>query len=106
MDISAEEAMLLSLLEEGKMDGDVGETRTYRIYSSVRCGKYIEDGIPITFREGRIRSSLFDKEDNNLPIVREAEKCLSKESKLLFLQKYGWLINNEYARTYSKHFKP
>lgn len=106
MGMSVEESKLLRLLETGELDGDVGETRTFRIYSSVRCGRYIKNGIPTVFREGRIRSRLIGKEDDSSPVTREEEECLSEESKLLFLQKYGWLINNEFVRSYSKKFKP
>ncbi len=106
MGMTEEEVKLIRLLENGELDGVVGETRIIHTRSPVRCGRYIKNGIPIIFREGRIRSKLLGKEDDTDQEVREEEECLSTESKLFFLQKYGWLINNEYAREYSKKFKP
>lgn len=101
-----EEHYLLQLLESGELDGNVGETRTYRKYRSFISGRCIKDGIPIIFREGRIGTSLQGSEREDDPIIREEEKCLTPDSKLAFLQKFGWLTNNERVRNYSKKYKP
>ena len=100
-----EEIKLLHLLKTGELDGNVGEMRTFRVYSAVCCGRYIKKGIPTVFHEGRLRTSLLGKEKVSAPIKREEEKCITEESKLLFLRKYGWLIDNEYVRNYSRKFK-
>lgn len=106
MDISAEEKQLLLLLETGKLDGDVGDIRTFRVYHSVKCGRYIKNGVPTTYHEGKEQAKLLEKETETSPIIREEERCLTPESKLLFLQRFGWLIDNEQVRNYSKKYKP
>ena len=106
MDISTEEKKILHLLETGELDGDVGEIRTFRVFYPVQCGRYIKDGIPTVYHEGKARTKLLEKGTESSPIIREEERCLTTESKLLFLQRFGWLINNEYVRNYSKKYKP
>lgn len=106
MKLTEEEIRLLCLLEDGELNGNVGNIRILRKHRTVLCGKCIEDGIPMIYREGRYGTTLLGKEDESEPITREEEKCYTIESKLEFLQKYGWLIDNKFAQDYSKKYKP
>ena len=53
MSRTAEEKGLLANLASGILDGMVGDEREYRGYKSVFCGKYIKDGIPVSYRQGQ-----------------------------------------------------
>ena len=105
MNLSNKEAKLLCMLRNGELDGQVGETRIYRLHSSVQCGRYIKDGIPTVYREGKLRTSLFETEESP-PMLREEKKHLSTESQIEFLRKFGWLMSNNTVREYSQSFKP
>lgn len=101
-----EERRLLAKLASGVLDGMVGDEREYRGYKSVYCGKYIKDGIPVSYREGE-DSRFFDgRENERVPGKREEERYDTDDLKLEFLQKYGWLIDDEEVRAYSAKFKP
>lgn len=106
MKTTREERHLLEKLRHGVLDGDVGEERVYQGYSNVYCGKYIKDGEPVSYREGESRRFFNGKENERIPGRRKEEHYDTDERKLEFLQKYGWLIDDEEAKAYSKKFKP
>lgn len=103
---TAEEENLLAKLASGLLDGLVGEEREYRGYKSVFCGKYIKDGEPVSYRQGESTRFFNGKENERVPGKREEEHFDTDDRKLEFLQRYGWLIDNEEARAYSAKFKP
>jgi len=106
MSLSSEEIRLLQLLEDGTLDGDVGDFRVYRRFRSVLCGRYILNGIPVFFQEGKLPKAVSSKDEDEGQVLREEVRYDTIEGKLEFLQKYGWLIENEEVRAYSARYKP
>lgn len=104
--MNKEERNLLDKLASGLLDGMVGNEREYRGYKSVYCGKYIKDGIPISYRQGASERFFNGRENERIPGKREEERYDTDERKIEFLQRYGWLIDDEEVRTYSAKFKP
>ena len=104
--MNKEERNLLDKLASGLLDGMVGDEREYRGYKSVYCGKYIKDGIPISYRQGASERFFNGRENERIPGKREEERYDTDEQKIEFLQRYGWLIDDEEVRTYSAKFKP
>ena len=47
-----EEKSLLSKLASGSLDGNVGSERVYQGYKKVYCGKFIRNGVPVSYRQG------------------------------------------------------
>lgn len=97
---------LLEKLASGILDGMVGDEREYRGYKSVYCGKYIKDGEPVSYRQGESTRFFNGKENERIPGKREEEHYDTDEKKLEFLQRYGWLTEDEEVRAYSAKFKP
>ena len=106
MSRTTEEKNLLAKLASGVLDGMVGDEREYRGYKSVFCGKYIKDGEPVSYRQGESTRFFNGKENERIPGKREEEHYDTDDRKLEFLQRYGWLTDDEEARTYSAKFKP
>ena len=100
------EKRLLAKLASGALDGMVGEEREYRGYKSVYCGKYIKDGIPVSYRQGQSGRFFNGKENERIPGKREEEHFDTDERKLEFMQRFGWLTDDEEVRAYSAEFKP
>ena len=103
---TTEEKNLIAKLASGVLDGMVGDEREYRGYKSVFCGKYIKDGEPVSYRQGESTRFFNGKENERIPGKREEEHYATDDRKLEFLQRYGWLTDDEEARTYSAKFKP
>lgn len=101
-----EEKNLLAKLADGLLDGMVGDEKVYNGYKNVYCGKYIKDGEPVSYREGESSRFFNGKENEKIPGKREEEHYDTAERKLEFLQKYGWLTDDEDAKVYSAKFKP
>ncbi len=101
-----EERNLLNRLSNGELDGMVGDEREYRGYKSVYCGKYIKDGEPVSYREGESSRFFNGKENERIPGKREEEHYDTDEKKLGFLQKYGFLMDDDEVKAYSAKFKP
>ena len=100
-----EEQKLLEKLASGRLDGMVGDEREYRRYHSILCGKMIRNGIPIFYTQQVPSGSVTKQGSISSPIVREEETFESDDRKLEFLQRFGWLINDEEVRAYSSRFK-
>lgn len=101
-----EEKILLKKLAIGILDGMVGEEKIYKGYSDVSYGKYIKNGIPISYKEG-VSSRFFNgKENERIKGKKTTESYDTDELKLSFLQKYGWLMDDEDVKAYSAKFKP
>ena len=101
-----EEQLLLAKMENGELDGIVGDEREYRGYRSVYCGKYIRGGVAVMYRQGQSTRFFNGRENENTPGKREEERFDTPERKLQFLQRYGWLMDDPDVRAYSAKFKP
>lgn len=106
MSRSNEEKNLLTKLAEGVFDGMVGNEKVYSGYKNVSCGKYIKDGEPISYREGDSSRFFNGKENETILGKRTEEHYDTDDRKLEFLQRYGWLIDDEDVRAYSAKYKP
>lgn len=106
MGMSKEEEKLLAKLASGDLDGMVGDERVYPGYKDVYCGKYIKDGEPVSYREVEPTRFFNGKENEMIPGNRTEEHYDTDEQKLEFLQKYGWLTDDEEVRSYSAKYKP
>lgn len=102
----AEEKSLLDKLASGVLDGMVGDECEYRGYKSVCCGKYIKNGEPVSYRQGQSERFFNGRENERIPGKREEEHFDTDDRKLEFLQRYGWLTDDEEVRAYSAKFKP
>ncbi len=100
-----EEKKLLAKLASGVLDGMVGDERVYRGYKNVYCGKYIKNGEPISYRQGESERFFNGRENEHIPGKREEEHFDTDEKKLNFLKRYGWLTDDDDAKTYSAKFK-
>jgi hypothetical protein len=103
---SNEEEGLLGKLASGILDGMVGDEKAYSGYKNVYCGKYIKDGEPVSYREGESSRFFNGKENERIPGKRTEERYDTDEKKLDFLQRYGWLTDDEDVKAYSAKFKP
>jgi len=105
MRITSEEKKLLAKLASGILDGMVGDERVYRGYKNIYCGKYIKNGVPVSYRQGESERFFNGKENELIPGKREEEYYKSDEKKLEFLQRFGWLMNDKDVQVYSSKFK-
>lgn len=103
---SNEEIGLLVKLASGALDGMVGDEKIYHGYKNVYCGKYIKNGEPISYRQGESTRFFNGKENEHIPGNRTEEHYDTDDRKLEFLQRNGWLTNDEDVRKYSAKFKP
>lgn len=103
---SNEEKGLLDKLASGVLDGMVGNEKVYHGYQDVYCGKYIKGGEPVSYREGESSRFFNGKENERIAGKREEDHYDTDERKLDFLQKYGWLTDDEDVTAYSAKFKP
>ncbi len=103
---SSEETGLLAKLASGILDGKVGDERVYRGYKKIYCGKYIKNGEPVSYRQGESERFFIGRENETIPGKREEEHFDTDEKKLYFLQRYGWLIDDEEVKRYSAKYKP
>ena len=101
-----EEKGLLIKLSSRALDGVVGNEKVYPGYKNVYCGKYIKDGVPVSYRESDGSRFFNNRENEWIPGKREEEYYDTDERKLEFLQRYGWLIDDEEVKSYSAKFKP
>lgn len=101
-----EEKGLLAKLASGILDGMVGNEKTYSGYKDRYYGKYIKDGEPVSYCEGESSRFFNGKENERVPGKRTEKHYDTDERKLEFLQRYGWLTEDEDAKAYSAKFKP
>lgn len=102
-----EEKNLLEKLASGVLDGMVGDEKTYADgYKPITVGKRIKDGVPFSYRESA-GSRFFNGEENErIPGKRTTESYETDDEKLDFLQRFGWLTDDEDAKAYSAKYKP
>ena len=103
---SKEEKSLLAKLASGSLDGNVGSERVYQGYKKVYCGKFIRNGVPVSYRQGESTRFFDGRENERIPGKRTEEHYDTDERKLEFLQRYGWLTNDKDVQKYSAKFKP
>lgn len=105
LDRTDEESALLQKLSSGELDGLVGNVIFTTGNSSVWTE--IRDGNPVRYKQGPGGKFFDGKENVRYEGVKHTlEEWKTDEEKLAFLQKYGWLIENNEARDYSSKFKP
>lgn len=103
--MTSEEKKLLKSLKSGALDGRVGDEFETSGKSSVWT--VIKHGIPVRFKQGPTRRFFNGKENERIEgKKRKLQEWNTDEEKLGFLQKFGWLMNDEDARAYSAKFKP
>lgn len=101
-----EEKNLLAKLAKGIFDGTVGNEKVYHGYKDVTYGKFIKDGEPVSYREGEPSRFFNGRENETIPGKRTEDHFTTDDEKLGFLQRYGWLIDDDDAKAYSAKFKP
>ena len=100
-----EERNLLQKLKDGELDGRVGDTLEYGDHKKVYYDKFIKDGIPTVRRTGEGYKFFDGKENTRVPGNVEDTPYENDSDKLEFLQRYGWLIDDQDAKEYSKKYK-
>lgn len=105
MRFTDEEIMLLDKLASGVLDGGVGDIMTCGGYKTVYVGKYIKDGVPVSYKQGESMRFFDGRENERIPGNREEIYYDTDEKKLMFLQKYGWLMDDKDVKAYSAKFK-
>lgn len=106
MSMTVEETRLLDKLASGALDGAVGDEREYRSYRSVLCGMRVSDGIPIAYRQWKPADSVYDQIQSDAHDYQEEKHYDTDERKLEFLQRFGWLMDDDDVRAYSAKYKP
>lgn len=98
--------MNVARLAEGQLDGPVGEERVIQGYRNLWHGMYIQDGEPVSYREGEPSRFFNGRENEMIPGKRTEEHFKTDDEKLGFMKKFGWLIDDDDAKAYSAKFKP
>ena len=100
-----EEKNLLKKLASGVLDVIVGDDLTTSGKSTVWME--IKDGIPRRFKQGPGGKFFNGKENERFSgILHVLEEWTTDDEKLQFLQKFGWLMEDQDVRDYSAKFKP
>lgn len=106
MDIEVLEKTVLNKLNNGLLDGVVGDDFITGDHAKVTIRQIIEHGVPQTLRFGP-GSKYFDNKETVRVAGNVTRKIFeSVAEKLLFLQKFGWLIDDPDVKAYSALFKP
>lgn len=105
MNRTKEENVLLQKLSSGELDGLVGDVIFTTGKSSVWTE--IKDGNPVRYKQGP-GGKFFDGNENVRyeGVKHTLEEWKTDDEKLAFLQKFGWLIENDEVKNYSSKFKP
>lgn len=101
---TVEEQNILKKLASGVLDGMVGNP--FESSGGKYQTKFIQNGIPIIKTECKSSRFFNGKENETIPgkIIREIFDTDNK--KLLFVRKYGWLLDDKDVKIYSAKFKP
>ena len=104
MDYTNEEYFLLKKLSSGILDGQVGDDWTSGFST---CWREIKEGIPTEYKQGPAKRFFNNCENEHIPGVTHIIKVWNTDDeKLLFLRKYGWLMNDSDVCAYSAKYKP
>lgn len=100
-----EEKRLLEKLKSGILDGRVGKSFSFGAGST--SWFEIRNGEPARYRKGPGGKFFNGKENERYEgTTRITKKYKTDDEKLGFLQKYGYLMDDEDARNYSRKYKP
>lgn len=100
-----EEKNLLAKLASGALDAFVGNEITTSGKSTVWAE--IKEGIPRRYKKGPTTKFFNGKENERVEgKLHTLEEWITDDEKLAFLQKFGWLMDDEDVRKYSAKFKP
>lgn len=103
--MTKEEKKLLKKLETGALDGLVGDEFFTSGGSSVWTE--IKNGIATRYKQGPTQKFFNNRENERIPgVLHTLQKWVTDEEKLGFLQKFGFLLDDEDAKNYIKKFKP
>lgn len=102
---SKEEKGLLEKLASGLLDGRVGDS--FSVGAGSTTWKEIKNGEPASYKKGP-GGRLFNGKENERyeGVTRTVKKYKTDDEKLGFLQKFGWLMDDEDVKEYSKKYKP
>jgi hypothetical protein len=100
------EKIVLEKLNNGSLDGLVGNDFVTGDYAKITVRKIIKDGIPQILRFGADSKFFDNKENVKVPGKKSVELLKTVAEKIDFLRKYGWLINDSDVKAYSALFKP
>ena len=99
-----EEKKLLEKLKAGLLDGRVG--RDLETSGGSTIWTMIKNGLPGCYKEGPGGRFFNGKENERYSGKRHIlTEYKTDEQKLFFLKKFGWLLDDEEVRAYSKKFK-
>lgn len=105
MNISNEEKKLLEKLKSGILDGRVGDSFPFGPGST--SWHEIRDGVPARYRKGPGGKFYNGKENERYErTTRTTKKYKTDDEKLWFLQTFGFLMDDEDVKNYSKKNKP
>ena len=94
------EKRLLYKLANGKFNGQVGTEIV--LHKKIRYGTRIENGEPVLYQSAESMICLNDIAVKHSCCTERELTFDSDEDKLRFLQRYGWLIQDDDAKAYSK----
>jgi len=106
MEVEKLEKIVLEKLNKGLLDGTVGNNFVTGDYAKVTFRKIIKNGIPQILRLGADSKFFDNKENIRVPGKESVQLFETLAEKLIFIQKYGWLINDPDIKAYSALFKP
>lgn len=105
MEKSDEEKNLLAKLASGSLDGVVG--RSVETTGGSTVWSEIKNGIPMQLKQGPGGKFFNGKENERYDGALTVKgRWKTDDQKLAFLQKFGWLMNDDDVKKYSAKFKP
>lgn len=103
--MTREEKNLIKKLNNKELDGYVGDE--FYTKGGSMIWMTIIDGIITRKKQGPTAKFFNGKETEKVPgKMHILEKWESDNERVEFLQKFGWLINDEMVRAYSAKYKP
>lgn len=104
MTLTNEEKELLSKMEQGKLDGCVGDDLMTSGGSII--WQVVRNGVPTKFKQGPSRRFFNGEENERIEGVLHIEQeWVTDEEKVEFLRRYGWLMKDEAVKAYSAKYK-
>lgn len=104
MDRTKEEKNLLAKLASGVLDGLAGDGLTTNGGSTVWTA--IKNGKPARYKQGPGGKFFNGKENERISgVLHVLKEWVTDDEKLEFIQKFGFLMKDIDARTYSSKFK-
>ena len=101
MGYTEEELKLLSKMSQGLFDGPIGGVSQYYYGCPYAySGKYIKDGVPISFIEDYPKQNITEGVIETIPGERHETRMESDDQKLRFLRKNGYFIKDIDAQKY------